>query len=980
MAISGDNIDTTKAYEHIEIKAKFLPSLLAIAIGIVLSGCGGGGSSAKTNPNISVPPVVNPDDNDSDHGIDNGSGNDNGVGNGSNNGSENGNDNGSEPIQDKYNPADYDVVVPHTSANKVKVGVMDTGVEINDALKHAVQSVSLYIEDYQNGTLTQEDLTNAGIDVQDIDPDKHGTVVAQIIAAKYANGSDATDGLAKEVAQIYGMATSATGNGLGTTSANYLAALELNNTHGVKLFNGSFGEFYDDNPSYKATLTQYALKLADAGSLVVMATGNNGFEQPTTESLLPTLDAAIEKGWLAVTGVDQTGSELYRDEDGKGANACGQAAAWCLAGDYVTGPLVSPSNGGLVMFMGTSGATPQVTSTAALVWSAFPWMTHDQVRQTILSNADFIDDAKGLTDENGLGTLYNDTFGWGKLDIAGSMKGPQSFLSRFGENFDANVNSDLAVFANNIHGDAGLIKSGLGTLALTGDSTYLGSTVVNAGKLQVTGSIQSGVEVNPSAVLSGKGTVGTVLNNGMVSTLDGRLTVNGDYAQAYDATLQYQLNNHLSVNGEAVLDGILDISAKDHALVTQGEHLVLDATNVVGNFTTTKSSSAFLTVQDAVVDGKQVKVEVDFADAASAGTVLGGISDASGLLTNRLMDRASEQALNGENTTLTRYVAGIQQARTQAQAQAVLNSNAGALFAETPSVLLRNDSLVSAQIAQRTHQVTKQSQSGVWSSAGYLESANEAKGWDKVDSEIYSITVGADAKVGDDAVVGGFITDYNEQSKFDASNGSSETEMLTFSLYGKWTNPDLYYVTATAQYGVGETAFKRQVTNINVTENSTTQTDLDKFGFYAELGQEFTKGLFRLTPYIGLSHNQVSMDSLKETSNFGMTVGDLTAKETKAHVGFRSDYQLSSHLDMSGYLEYAYALDRSLPTVYLASNIASDLVVAYQAPSFEKDFLMYGLSFNYQTAHQNLNMFGDVAANVFNQNEYQIQVGLKYAF
>ena len=933
----------------------FLPSALAIAVSVALVGCGGGGgNSAATSPNVTTPPVLNPGD-----------------GNGSNNG---------DADVNKYNPADYDVVAPDTKGNKVKVGVMDSGVETNASLKHSVQSVVRYIEDYENGTITKEDLFKAGFDVQDIDPNKHGTIVAQIIAAKYADGSGATDGLAKEVAQIYGMTTSVEGVGLGTTTANYLAALELNRTHGVKLFNGSFGGFYDDIPSYKAKLTQYAVKLANGGSLVVMATGNNGFDQPTTESLLPTLDSEIEKGWLAVTGLDEEGKKLYRDDKGEGANACGKAAAWCLAGDYVTGPLKSPSSGNLVMFLGTSGATPQVTSAAALVWSAFPWMTNDQVRQTILTNADYINDGKGLTDEHGLGKLYNETFGWGKLDIDGSVKGPQSFLSKFGANFDANVTSGLAVFANDINGDAGLIKNGSGTLALTGDSTYEGATVVNAGKLQVTGSIKSGVEVNPSAVLSGKGQVGSVSNNGTVSTLDGRLTVNGDYAQSSAAKLQYQLDNHLTVSGEAVLDGALEVSAKDSALVTKGEHLVVDAGTVLGNFQTTTSGSAFLKVEQAVVDGNQVKVGVDFADASTAGTLLGGISDASGLLTNQLMEKANQQALNGQDTALTQYVAAIQQARTQAEAQAVLNSNAGALFAETPSVLLRNDSLVNAQISQRTRQVTKQGQSGVWTSAGYLESANEAKGWDKVDSEIYSMTIGADAKVGDNAVVGGFITDYNEQSKFDASNGSSETEMLTLGLYGKWTNPDLYYVAATAQYGVGETEFDRQVTNIHVTENSTTKTDLDKFGLYAELGQEITKGQFGFTPYIGLSHNQVSMDSLKETSDLGVTVGDLTAKETKAHVGFRSDYKLTSNLDIGGYLEYAYAFDRSLPTVYLASNVATDVVVGYQAPSFDKDFMMYGLSFNYQTSNEKWNVFGDVAGNALNQDEYQVQLGLKYAF
>lgn len=925
----------------------FLPSALAVAVSIALVGCGGGGAT-QSSPNV-TPPVVGPG-NPTDPSK-------------------------PTPPVDGYNPDDYNVAKPDTSGNKVKVGIMDSGVEINSNLDHSVKAVLRFIEDYQAGTLTLTDLTKAGIDVQDIDPNKHGTIVAQIIAAKYASGSMAKDGLASDIAEIYGIATSADPAVLGNTSAFYQAALEVNKKHGVKLFNGSFGGVYDDNSAYKAKLTQFAVQLANGGSLVVMATGNDGLKQPTTEALLPKGNAEIEKGWLAVTGLDATGKALYRDKNGKGANACGDAARWCLAGDYISGPIQSPSNGGYVYFYGTSGATPQVTSAAALVWSAFPWMTADQVRQTVLTNADYINDGSGLD------KLYNSTFGWGKLDIDGSVKGPQSFLKEFNENFAANVNSGLSVFSNDINGDAGLVKTGSGTLALTGDSTYLGDTVVNGGKLQVTGSIKSDVQVGPNGVLSGKGVVGALQNNGTVTTADGRLTVNGEYNQAATAKLQYTLNNHLTVKGEAVLDGALEVSAKDRKLVTKGDHLVVEAKSVVGNFNSTKSTSAFLTVKDAVVGADNtVKVAVDFADAAVAGTRLGGISEASGLLTNKLMDKANEQALNGEDTAITRYVTGLQQASSQAQAQAVLNSNAGALFAETPSVLLRNDSLVNAQIAQRTRQVTKQGKSGVWVSAGYLETANEATGWDKVESDIYSTTVGADFKVSENAAVGAFITDYKEESSFDASSGTGKTDMLTFGLYGKFINPDLYYVSATAQYGVGESKFNRQVTNIDETENSFSKADLDKLGVYGELGQEIVKGQFGLTPYIGLSHNQVSMDALKESSALGVSVDDLTAKETKAHAGFRADYKLTPNLDLGGYLEYAYAFDRKLPTVYLASNVSSDLVVGYEAPEFEKDFMLYGLSFNYQTANENWNVFGDVAGNAMNENEFQVQLGLKYAF
>lgn len=110
----------------------------------------------------------------------------------------------------------------------------------------------------------------------------------------------------------------------------------------------------------------------------------------------------------------------------------------------------------------------------------------------------------------------------------------------------------------------------------------------------------------------------------------------------------------------------------------------------------------------------KVTVGVDYADAATAGTASGGASDVSGGLLNGLMDKANEQAQAGPSTALTSFVGGLQSISGREQAQLVLDSNSGAVYAETPSVLLRNDALANAQVAQRTHQLLLNGVSGVW--------------------------------------------------------------------------------------------------------------------------------------------------------------------------------------------------------------------------------------------------------------------------
>jgi len=168
------------------------------------------------------------------------------------------------------------------------------------------------------------------------------------------------------------------------------------------------------------------------------------------------------------------------------ANRCGVAAtgAWqrpAISSRRLPGP-------GLRHLV----AVPAVTGALALVQQVYPWMNADLLRQTILSTATSMNDTA--------------TYGWGLLNAGKAVNGPALFAQSLALGPNVNVGFDgmTSVFSNNIGGDAGLIKSGTGTLTLSGTDTYSGLSQVTNGTLNITGAVSSGVQIAAAGNLSAR--------------------------------------------------------------------------------------------------------------------------------------------------------------------------------------------------------------------------------------------------------------------------------------------------------------------------------------------------------------------------------------------------------------------------------------------------------------------------------------------
>ncbi len=338
--------------------------------------------------------------------------------------------------------------------------------------------------------------------------------------------------------------------------------------------------FFPLSPDQMASLHSNFTDAENHGVIFVFAAGNFSDTKPWDPADTPEYFPDLQKQFIAVTAVDQN------NKIASFSNQCGQDAAWCISAPGVNAYSTS-NGGGYAISSGTSMATPLVSGTLALVEQAFPYMTSEQMVQTVLTTA------------TPIGPAY--IYGHGLLNAGAAVRGPGSFDMDWAVD-TAGYNS---IWSNNISGTGGLTKSGAGMLVLNGHDGYSGATIVNGGTLEIGdaahrgASIASNVTVNGGGNLSGHGTIhGGVTNNGAVTPGGsiGTLSVYGNYTQGSTGTLSLDVGpnavSQLLVLGTANLDGRLDLNYLPGDYMPTVRTLLLTVGGISGNFASVTSTGA----------------------------------------------------------------------------------------------------------------------------------------------------------------------------------------------------------------------------------------------------------------------------------------------------------------------------------------------------------------------------------------------------
>jgi autotransporter-associated beta strand protein len=153
------------------------------------------------------------------------------------------------------------------------------------------------------------------------------------------------------------------------------------------------------------------------------------------------------------------------------------------------------------------------------------------------------------------------------------------------------------LLSGDITGSGSLIKTGIGNLTLTGNSSYSGRTIVQKGTLTVNGALtESAVSVASGATIMGTGRMSSLDLEGIIAPGNsiGTLTIMGDFTMTSSSQYNAEVSSSgasdlIAVGGVAQLNGTLNVLSSDTVSSLSGKtYTILTAGNgVAGQFNST---------------------------------------------------------------------------------------------------------------------------------------------------------------------------------------------------------------------------------------------------------------------------------------------------------------------------------------------------------------------------------------------------------
>ncbi|WP_256343848.1 MULTISPECIES: autotransporter serine protease [unclassified Pseudomonas] len=734
-----------------------------------------------------------------------------------------------------------------------------------------------------------------------------------------------------------------------------------------------------------------AIAAARSGIVTVFAAGNDyNLNNPDAIAGLAYFVPDIAPNWLTVAALqinpDTSSADPYTISTF--SSRCGYTASFCVSAPgtrvysaVIGGTSLDDLTVGYANKSGTSMAAPHVAGSVAVLMERFPYMTGAQVASVLRTTA---------TDMGapGVDALY----GWGMINLGKAIDGPsmlvtaqdipQAFrvdgaygsgqfvanLPGIGAVIDAGlptqrvcsgIQCGLDVWRNDISGHGGLTKEGIGTLVLTGNNTYSGPTLVNEGRLAVTGSLASAVTVNEGGILGGNGRIASLTANRGASVAPGNSI--GTLQVAADVTFEPGSNYAVEVSpvssdlivagGKAIIDGAtVSLSLENSpTLLTAGEvksllgrqfNILQAAGGIEGRFDQVLPDYAFLGGDLAYsASGIQLAVARNATSFSSLGLTPN----------QRAVASAAEQLGAGnalyEALLLSPSAAVAQQAFQQLSGEihpaiGTLLINDSRHLRDAVTDRLRQDALYDAAAPTDAGSNAWVKVLGAWGkSDGGNENASST-------SSIGGLLAGVDGLVADGTRLG-FVTGYSDSSLSmgDGTHSSAKADSYHLGAY-LGHEIDALRLTVGGAYAWHRIDVQRDLQFNEVNGREKTKRDARTAQFFTEAAYRLDLEPVALEPFANLAYVHLDSDSFHEKGDAAaLRAGDDRRDALLSTLGVRAGHTLAlsrtQQLQLSGTLGWQHNLSDTRSEQDLAF-VGGGSTFAVQSVSMDRNAAVVG--------------------------------------
>lgn len=769
------------------------------------------------------------------------------------------------------------------------------------------------------------------------------------------------------------------------SAALYEKAFEKFGDQKVKIFNQSWGtgktveEFKGMEerkkiatlaPGYKdideayeegKKILDFYKKAATKDGLFVWAAGNKGEENSfmsdaSLQAGLPYFYSYLERSWISVVGVDaeRDGTLNIERAGGNRLAWAGDAAWWSISADVKS---VGKSNrAGVIEYrVGSSYAAPKVTRAAALVAEKFPWMTANQVRQTLFTTTDKMEILK--TEENKrniisnpIDSVYGTKYGWGMLNTERALKGPGAFIntlrtyrdsSDLNNVFEANIPENQVVyFENDIYGDGGLKKLGKGTLHLTGNNSYRKGSTIKEGNLEVhkihAGNIevekdgkltlhsrsligyQSNAfavidekEISPDNIISknvdnyGKVEVVTNVSTVLNKKAEGTAIIGGDYNAYEGSVTEIDFNSKVAVLGKVNMNAKSELKVKANGYIPKAglNETLIEANEIVN--VGKVSTNGMKEIKSEIKDGN-LTVSIARKDASDYINENGSLKDVAenvDKVLNNVDNKISSAILSEEELVMAKTIQNMSKDEFLKSSEKM----SGEIYASSQALTLAQAQNINRDLSNRIAGLDNLNNSDrdsqVWVSGIGSHGKLKKDGYATADTKVIGGQFGVDKKINEDTHLGLALAYSNAKAEYNRYAGNADSDMVGFSLYGRKDLKNNFYTAGRVGLSHISTKVQRELidANGNIVQGKINHKDF-MTSFYMELG----KKIKNITPYVAYSNDYLKRGKFSESD---------------AAWGIQADSKNYWATNITAGLRYEKSFDKNKIQAYIAHSI-----------------------------------------------------------